>query len=428
MDWKVINVAPQIVERYLAKGKTPPSKPKQEWVTRYHRTKTENTPSIDQHGLLTHNPNTGDNTWLPGKADYHKIWLADNPREIPVLRDMMRNTPHDVTTYKVRMPKSWYLESPRFYMPKGRGNAIMKRTPADEIRLTDEGRYKIDLLGRDIPPGYLQKLPTYKMSGQLADDRSELYFDLFNDNIHDFNITDPKTIRKLPKRLRAETKVLNKDLADNDYHYLTTGLAPSDELIAATISPIRVARAAINKAKRDDINYLTRQGYPYTDTELHEWTKAGVQNDLVEGLYGSAPLDNGLPAVPEFKAAVDKHLNRYVNDIDYDDVGIMSSWLQLNPKELAEFWIDSELPAIKNKNTLTDQDVLPVFSQIKHKLMVPDDRYKGWESGSYGAYPPTDDIDFKAAATLLEALQRSDRRDLLPQAREILFNNLQYYK
>lgn len=176
MDWKTINIAPEIVAKYLAKGKTPPSKPKQEWVTRYHRTKTSNAPSIEQSGLLTHNPNVGDNTWLPGKADYHKIWL------------------------------------------------------------------------------------------------------------------------------------------------------------------------------------------------------------------------------------------------------------ELNPKELAEFWIDSDLPAIKNKNTLTSQDVLPVFSQIKHKLMVPDDRYTGWEHGSYGAYPPTADIDFKAAATLLEALQRSDRKDLLPQARDILFDNLQYYK
>lgn len=93
MDWKTINIAPEIVAKYLAKGKTPPSKPKQEWVTRYHRTKTENAPSIDQFGLLTHNPNIGDNTYLPNRADYHKIWLADNPREIPVLRDMMRNTP-----------------------------------------------------------------------------------------------------------------------------------------------------------------------------------------------------------------------------------------------------------------------------------------------------------------------------------------------
>lgn len=426
MDWKTINIAPEIVAKYLAKGKTPPSKPKQEWVTRYHRTKTSNAPSIEQHGLLTHNPNIGDNTWLPGKADYHKIWLADNPSEIPVLRQLTATAPQDVTTYKVRMPKSWYMESPRFYMPKGRGDAAMKRTPADKIRLTDEGKYKIDLLGRDIPPKYLQKLPAYKVNDQLGADRSELYLDLFGNHVYDFFMADPKSVQKLPKRLRAEAKVLNKDLADNDYHYLTLGTAPSDELIAATVSPARVARHVIDMAKRDDAAYLSREGYPDIDKALGSWTKLGIGHKQVQNQYGSAPLDNGLPAIPKLKADVDKYLRTY-SDLVTSDEGV-SDWLMLSPKELANFWIDSELPAIKNKNTLTSQDVLPVFSQIKHKLMVPDDRYTGWAHGSYGAYPPTADIDFKAAATLLEALQRSDRKDLLPQARDILFNNLQYYK
>lgn len=319
------------------------------------------------------------------------------------------------------------MKSPRFYMPKGRGNAVMKRAPDDQIRLTNEGNYKIDLLSRDVPPEYLQKLPTYKTSDYISDNRSELFFDLYNDDVHKFNIADPKNIQKLPKRLRAETKVLNKDLADNDYHYLTAGLAPSDELIAATVSPAQVARSIINRAKGDDIAYLSRQGYPDIDKALDSWTKMGIENKRVQGQYGSAPLDNGLPAIPELKASVDKYLQNYANKADWDNTEV-SDWLMLSPKDLAEFWIDSELSAIKNKNTLTGQDVLPVFSQIKHKLMVPDDRYKGWEYGSYGAYPPTDDIDFRAAATLLESLQRSDRKDLLPQAREILFNNLKYYK
>ena len=428
MDWKTISVAPEIIARYLSKGKTPPSKPKQEFVTRYHRTKANNAPSIEQHGLLTHNPNIGDNTWLPSKADYHKIWLADNPTEIPVLRDMMRKTPQDVTTYKVRMPKEWYMESPRFYMPKGRGNPSMKSAPADEVRLTDEGRYKIDLLGRDVPPKYLQKLPTYKASDQLADARSELYFNLFEDRGHDFNLSDPESVQKLPRRLRAEARALSKDLADNDYHYLTSGLAPSDEMIAATVSPVRVARGVIDRAKHDDIGYLAREGYPYTEAELREWTKSGIYNDLASGMYGTAPVDEGLPAIPQLKVAVDKYLDKYVSDADFGTVSLMSDWLNWSPTDLANEWIKTKLPAIKNNNTLASQDVLPVFSQIKHKLMLPDDRYKDWPYGSYGAYSPTDDIDFKAAATLLEALQRSNHRDLLPQARDILFNNLQYYK
>lgn len=431
MDWKTINIAPEIVAKYLAKGKTPPSKPKQEWVTRYHRTKTSNAPSIEQHGLLTHNPNIGDNTWLPGKADYHKIWLADNPSEIPVLRQLMSEAPQDVTTYKVRMPKGWYMESPRFYMPKGRADAAMKRAPADKIRLTNEGKYKIDLLGRDIPPEYLQKLPTYKTDTPIAQERAYLVDNAPHVTVFDDTPQGLAARDKLPRRLKSEVGQLKRSVAklgeDHDYDDLLAVLVPSDELIDYSLPPLKVVRGIIDQAKRDDAEYLAREGYPDINEALDSWTKMGIENKRVQGDYSEDWITNGLSAIPGLKADVDRYLRNYADKADWGNTEV-SDWLTLTPKELAQFWIDSELPAIKNKNLLTDQDILPVFSQVKHKLMVPDDRYKGWEYGSYGAYPPTDDIDFKAAATLLEALQRSDRKDLLPQARDILFNNLQYYK
>lgn len=161
LNWMSIDVDPDVITRYQKKKKVPPAKKPVEFETRYHRTHSKNAPSIDKQGLLTFNPNIGKNTYLSNADDYHNIWLANNATEIPVLRRLLEDSPQDVTTYKVRLPKQWYLDSPRFYMPGGRGSGVFKPQPKDKPRLTDEGSYKIDLIGNDIPPQYLQKLPVF---------------------------------------------------------------------------------------------------------------------------------------------------------------------------------------------------------------------------------------------------------------------------
>lgn len=195
LNWMSINVDPDVIARYQKKNKVPPAKKPVEFETRYHRTHSKNAPSIDKQGLLTFNPNIGKNTYLSNADDYHNIWLANNATEIPVLRGLLKDSPQDVTTYKVRMPKQWYLESPRFYMPGGRGAGKLKPQPKDKPRLTDEGAYKIDLIGNDIPRQYLQKLPVFNrdrvdLIGIIDDinpniDRN-LYHDVTNNLLGEF--------------------------------------------------------------------------------------------------------------------------------------------------------------------------------------------------------------------------------------------------
>lgn len=431
LDWATVNVAPDVISRYLSKGKVPPAKPKQKWVTRYHRTHADNAPSIDEHGLLTNNPNIGKNTWLNNPDDYHKVWLADNPREIPVLRNLMQTSPRDVTTYKVRMPEQWYLDAPRYYMPKGRGDGKMKRQPKDKPRLTDEGPYKIDLVGRDIPPQYLQKLPVHKVHELEQEHRADMYTSLWDYGTG--NWMDPAVIAKLPRHVRHEANQLLNELKDNDYHYIFT--APSDDLVEATVSPTAIARNVISGSKRADADYIARQGYPVTQDELNAWNRTGwynkTQGDFVD--FDDDVLTDNLPAIPDVYNKVAKQLKRYSNSksfaADEDVSGYMGSWLRMDPGELAEVFVH-EIPA--KSNTLAESDVLPVFNQLKHKLMgVYSAKYPAWDTykgpQNWTELKPTYDINFDAAAQLLRAID-SSRPDLTQQAAGILQNNLQYYK
>lgn len=223
LNWMSIDVDPDVITRYQKKNKVPPAKKPVEFETRYHRTHSKNAPSIDKQGLLTFNPNIGKNTYLSNAADYHNIWLADNATNIPVLRGLLEDSPQDVTTYKVRMPKQWYLESPRFYMPGGRGAGKLKPQPKDKPQLTNEGSYKIDLVGNDIPPRYLQKLPVFNQSRSYITDKLDEYmFDAA------FGLIDKSS---LPKSLRGEISNLVNANLHSPHGYEWKRITPSEELL-----------------------------------------------------------------------------------------------------------------------------------------------------------------------------------------------------
>ena len=193
----------------------------------------------------------------------------------------------------------------------------------------------------------------------------------------------------------------------------------------------------ISASKLDDANYLARQGYPATQDELNAWNRIGwynkTQGDIVD--FDDALLTDNLPALPDVYNKVVKQLGRYAKSksFDADDMasGHISSWLNLDPNELAELFVNG-IPA--KSNILAENDVLPVFNQLKHKLMYNNGtRYPDWNNYRWSGiqdwteFKPAYDIDFDAAAKLIRALDK-DRPDLVQQATDILQNNLHYYK
>lgn len=150
--------------------------------------------------------------------------------------------------------------------------------------------------------------------------------------------------------------------------------------------------------------------------QILDWATVNVAPDVI-----SRYLSKG--KVPPAKS----------KSFDADDMasGHISSWLTLDPNELAELFVDG-IPA--KSNILAENDVLPVFNQLKHKLMHDNGtRYPGWDNYRWSGiqdwteFKPTYDIDFDAAARLMRALDRN-RPELTQQAADILQNNLRYYK
>lgn len=214
------------------------------WVTRFHRTRTDYTPAIDKEGLKAKSPNMGENTYVNNAKDLENVWLADNRYNIPVLRRYGASP--DVTTYKVRIPhdKYWY-EMKRNTMPKGRGGGKFKPVKPGQPSMFSEGNYKVDLIGEDIPPQYLQKLPIY------ADKPSNVR-DAIVDKLSDYDASvSPeesvaKALEHLPRRLRGE----GQQLVDT-YFMVGPNSArlPSEELVRAVLPmpPATKLRYQFNK-------------------------------------------------------------------------------------------------------------------------------------------------------------------------------------
>lgn len=159
------------------------------YIERWHRTRSKNDRSIKQKGLLVgkDNPNygknTGDNDQLPIPA----VWFGTSPTEIPVLQYYALNKPQDLSTYRVRIPKDEYYNTPRMKWDSGyRGSAKDARIVAKgESSLTGEvGRRTgneslIDLYGKSVPPEQLERIPNWQIrkmkahTDQMANYRNE---------------------------------------------------------------------------------------------------------------------------------------------------------------------------------------------------------------------------------------------------------------
>lgn len=232
------------------------------WVTRFHRTRTDYTPAIDKQGLKAKSPNMGENTHVYDVKDLENVWLADNRYNIPVLRRYGASP--DITTYKVRIPynKYWY-EMKRNTMPKGRGSGKFKPVKPGQPSMFSEGNYQVDLIGEDIPPQYLQKLPIYlNERGTTADDVYDILINGPEEFVED-NIS--RNVRDLPRRLRGEA-VRYVDTYLNTPHNKPVPL-PSEELIRALLpDDIQYKAANFVKTHRDNLSRTKSPAHALTAT------------------------------------------------------------------------------------------------------------------------------------------------------------------
>ena len=167
--------------RNLDKAKNP-------YIERWHRTKASNDQSIRDKGLLIgkDNPNYGRNT---GDADDLQIpvnWLANNPTNIPVLQYPFMTDPTSTVTYRVKIPKDIYYDTPRLKFRSGRRGSGTHDTyivGKKESSLTGErGRQTgedamIDLFGASIPPEWLEKISNDEIQKQVAHHKQMLDFE-----------------------------------------------------------------------------------------------------------------------------------------------------------------------------------------------------------------------------------------------------------
>lgn len=144
-----------------------------DYVTRFHRTMAGNVDDIEKSGLTLKelNPNYGRNTC---DDTPNVVWLGTSPYLIPVLRHPMDVNPSSVAEFKVKMPKDFYNSVPRYRYIGGRGNGKATITPKGASSLTDEGTYKIDMIGASIPPNYLERIPIEDVKrGMDAHDKTD---------------------------------------------------------------------------------------------------------------------------------------------------------------------------------------------------------------------------------------------------------------
>lgn len=232
------------------------------WVTRFHRTRTDYTPVIDKEGLKAKSPNMGENTYVNDAKDLENVWLADNRYNIPVLRRYGASP--DVTTYKVRIPhdKYWY-EMKRNTMPKGRGDGKFKPVKPGQPSMFSEGDYKVDLIGEDIPPQYLQKLPIYTRDPEMI--AENMFTRLTNaytpDGILDTDLAFERATKHLPRRLRGEAAAFR----DKMIEYMDDrGPVPqlSEDLVRA-LMPTATNDLIVDFAKRHQINLAQSKSPAY---------------------------------------------------------------------------------------------------------------------------------------------------------------------
>lgn len=126
------------------------------YVTAYHKTMNENVPSIDKEGLKLQHPDYGANT-SDTDAYSPMIWLSGHPTFIPVLRRYGEGL-DETTTYKVKIPRKEFYETPRMMMPQGRGGPKVMAAKGEPSWSKEAGKYVINTYGKDIPPEYLEKM------------------------------------------------------------------------------------------------------------------------------------------------------------------------------------------------------------------------------------------------------------------------------
>lgn len=152
---------------------------KNPYVERWHRTKASNAQSIGDKGLLIgkDNPNYGRNTGDANDLQIPVNWLANNPTNIPVLQYAFTTDPTSTVTYRVKIPKDIYYDTPRLKFRSGRRGSGTHDTyivGKKESSLTGErGRQTgedamIDLFGASIPPEWLEKIPNDKIEKYSA--------------------------------------------------------------------------------------------------------------------------------------------------------------------------------------------------------------------------------------------------------------------
>lgn len=205
------------------------------WVTRFHRTRTDYTPAIDKEGLKAKSPNMGKHTSVNNAKDLENVWLADNRYNIPVLRRYGASP--DVTTYKVRIPyeKYWY-EMKRNTMPKGRGGGEFKPVKPGQPSMFSEGDYRVDLIGEDVPPRYLQKLPIYKKNPDIvADNIWSKLTDAYENGVLNTDLAFENATKHLPRRLRGEARAFRDRMVSYEMDESSRPRLPSEELIRAVL-------------------------------------------------------------------------------------------------------------------------------------------------------------------------------------------------
>lgn len=155
------------------------NKAKNPYIERWHRTKASNDQSIRDKGLLIgkDNPNYGRNTGDASGLPMPVNWLANNPVNIPVLQYNFGTDPASTVTYRVKIPKDVYYDTPRLKFGSGRRGSGTHDTYVvgkKESSLTGErGRQTgedamIDLFGASIPPEWLEKIPTDEIQKRVA--------------------------------------------------------------------------------------------------------------------------------------------------------------------------------------------------------------------------------------------------------------------
>lgn len=167
--------------RNLDKAKNP-------YIERWHRTRVSNDQSIRDKGLLIgkDNPNYGRNTGDASGLPMPVNWLANNPVNIPVLQYNFGTDPASTVTYRVKIPKDIYYDTPRLKFGSGRRGSGTHDTyivGKKESSLTGErGRQTgedamIDLFGASIPPEWLEKIPNDEIQKQVAHHQQMLDFE-----------------------------------------------------------------------------------------------------------------------------------------------------------------------------------------------------------------------------------------------------------